>query len=368
LGLGSNAAETGSAAEALPAELRSSADREVRVGPFMPLVPVLAQAGVPLAEVLAAAGVPAGLFSSAEDRVSDEGLCRVFAIAAERLGMPHVGLVVGRHRPTPDLGAVGELGSLCATVGAALRTLISHLHLNNRAGVPVMLEYGPGNVILGYSIYRLMKAPTRQVLDVAVTTTFALVEHMCGPAWRPVEVRFAYDEPEDLRPYQEVFGCRVRFNAELTGVVFPAALLALPLPRANAERHAQLEAQIRAARSRSGMSFAEQVRAVLPQAILGGASAEAEVAEVFAMHERTLRRRLLAEGAHFHDLLAGARRELAMQLLANTRLGVGDIARALGYADPNVFSRAFRGWAGVSPTIWREGQVTVSPPASVAGS
>jgi AraC-like DNA-binding protein len=334
--------------------MRSSADREIRVGPFMPLVPVLAQAGVPLAEVLAAAAVPAELFASPEDRISDEGLCRVFAIAAERLGMPHVGLVVGRYRATPDLGAVGELAGLCPTVGAALRTLISHLHLYNRAGVPVLLEHGPGNVIVGYSVYRLMKAPTRHVLDVAVASSYSLVERMCGPAWRPVEVRFAYDEPEDLRPYHETFGCRVRFNAELTGVVFPAALLALPLPRADAERHAQLEAQIRAARAHAGMSFAEQVRAVLPQAILGGASAEAEVAEVFAMHERTLRRRLLAEGTHFHDLLAGARRELATQMLANTRLGVADIARALGYADPNVFSRAFRGWAGVSPTIWRE--------------
>jgi AraC-like DNA-binding protein len=324
----------------------------------MPLLSVLAQGGVPLAEVLAAAAVPADLFSSPEDRISDEGLCRVFAIAAERLGTPHLGLVVGRLRATPNLGAVGELASYCPTIGAALRTLISHLHLNNRAGVPVMLEYGPSNVIVGYSIYRLMRAPTRHVLDVAVTTSFALVEHMCGPAWRPVEVRFAHDEPEDLRPYQEAFGCRVRFNAELSGVVFPAALLALPLPRADAERYAQLEAQIRDARSRSGMSFAEQVRAVLPQAILGGASTEAEVAAVFAMHERTLRRRLLAESAHFHVLLAGARCELAMQLLANTRLGVGDIARALGYADPNVFSRAFRGWAGASPTIWREGKAS----------
>jgi AraC-like DNA-binding protein len=44
---------------------------------------------------------------------------------------------------------------------------------------------------------------------------------------------------------------------------------------------------------------------------------------------------------------------LARQLLSSTNLSVTKIAAALHYADPNIFSRAFRNWAGSSPKQWR---------------
>lgn len=354
LGLGAQGKAPAEAAPTAAPTLRASGHREVRVGVLLPLVEALAAGGVSLAPILAEAGAPEDLFSDPENRMSDVVACRLFAIAARRLELPHLGLLIGRRpQRLAVLGPVGELASCCATVGMALRVLISHLHLNNRAAVPVMLEIGPARVIFGYTLYYRMDVSIRPVLDTAIASAFTILEQLCGPEWRPQEVRFAYDEPGDPRPYEEAFGCRVRFNAELSGVVFPAALLDLRLPEADAQRHAELEAQVREARTRAGMSFAQQVMAVLPQAILGASSSEAEVADLFAMHERTLRRRLLAEGEHFQGLLASVRRELATQLLANTRLSVGDIARALDYADPNVFSRAFRGWTGASPTAWR---------------
>lgn len=321
---------------------------------LLPLVDVLAARGVALAPILAEAGAPEGLFSDPENRASDVVACRLLAIAAQRLELPHLGLLIGRRpQRLRDLGLMGEMVTRCATVGMALRALISHLHLNNRGAVPVMLEIGPTRVIFGYAFYYRMDVSIRPAMDIAIASGFTVLEQLCGPEWRPLEVRFAYEQPSDWRPYEQVFGGRVRFNSELSGIVFPASLLDLRLPEADPERHAELEVQVREARIRAGMSFGQQVRAVLPQAILGACSSEAEVASLFAMHERTLRRRLLAEGEHFHALLASTRRELATQLLANTRLSVGDIARALGYADPNVFSRAFRGWTGANPTSWR---------------
>ena len=336
-----------------PSGLRACSEREVRVGVLLPLVDALASRGLPLAEMLVEVGAPHDLFADPENRVDDVTICRLFLIAAQRLSQPHLGLLVGRRRRLADLGAVGELVSHCPTVGTGLRALISHLSLSDRVAAPMLLDLGPQHLILGYSFYHRIEVPIRPALDVAISVAFAFLEQMCGPALRPLEVRFAYDEPDDLLPYREAFGCPVRFNAELSGVVFPADLLDLPLADADPRRRAVLEAQIREARAHAGMSFAQQVHAVLPQAILGGRCTQAEVAQIFAMHERSLRRHLLAEGAHFHALLARARRELATQLLADTRLSVAGIARALGYADPNVFSRAFRAWTGTSPSAWR---------------
>jgi AraC-like DNA-binding protein len=95
--------------------------------------------------------------------------------------------------------------------------------------------------------------------------------------------------------------------------------------------------------------------------LMSGDASAARVADAMGLHERTLRRRLHAEGETLHSLLAQARFEVACQLLRETRLGLQDIADALGYAEAPVFVRAFRGWAGCTPGHWRVRQL--KPPA-----
>ncbi len=80
------------------------------------------------------------------------------------------------------------------------------------------------------------------------------------------------------------------------------------------------------------------------------------VGRLFAIHERTLRRRLEKERKNLQQLVNEARFELAQQLLQNTCLSVSAIATALRYDDANAFSRAFRNWANLSPTQWRARQ------------
>ena len=45
---------------------------------------------------------------------------------------------------------------------------------------------------------------------------------------------------------------------------------------------------------------------------------------------------------------------VAKELLVESRLGLPDIAAALGYADEGSFIRAFRRWTGTTPGAWRE--------------
>jgi transcriptional regulator GlxA family with amidase domain len=71
------------------------------------------------------------------------------------------------------------------------------------------------------------------------------------------------------------------------------------------------------------------------------------------MHPRTLNRRLRNEGTTFRKLLNESRFEVARQLLTGTRLEVGGIAGALGYADISALSHAFHRMAGASPVQWR---------------
>jgi AraC-like DNA-binding protein len=75
---------------------------------------------------------------------------------------------------------------------------------------------------------------------------------------------------------------------------------------------------------------------------------------MLGMHKRTLNRRLVEQGTTIAAILSEVRFQLARQLLSNTALPFVEIATALNYADASTFSRAFRGWAGTSPSAWRE--------------
>jgi AraC-like DNA-binding protein len=53
-------------------------------------------------------------------------------------------------------------------------------------------------------------------------------------------------------------------------------------------------------------------------------------------------------------LVGEVRRELAQHLLRDTELSVTEVADILGYSDPTVFARAFRGWTKRNPRTWRD--------------
>ena len=99
--------------------------------------------------------------------------------------------------------------------------------------------------------------------------------------------------------------------------------------------------------------LATQVRRLLHRRLYLGGFGSDEIADALCMHERTLRRRLRQEKTSFSKLLDEVRQASSCQLLKDTELSIGDIARELGYSSTDAFDHAFRRWHGVSPRKWR---------------
>jgi AraC-like DNA-binding protein len=104
------------------------------------------------------------------------------------------------------------------------------------------------------------------------------------------------------------------------------------------------------------------VRRVLHSAVLTHDATADKIAELFAIHPRTLNRRLNACGISFQELTDQSRFEIAQHLLSNSSMPLTQIAATLGYADASVFSRAFRRWSGMTPSAWREQHITNGRP------
>ncbi|MFC0710415.1 helix-turn-helix domain-containing protein [Azorhizophilus paspali] len=70
--------------------------------------------------------------------------------------------------------------------------------------------------------------------------------------------------------------------------------------------------------------------------------------------ERTLRRRLSAEGSRFQSIKDGMRRDMAIHYLTQPSMPISQVARQLGFSEPSAFTRAFKQWTGELPKIYRD--------------
>lgn len=329
---------------------------ELQVGPVLAIPALLTSLGVAPRRAFARAGVRLGLVADPKSRISFDDLGRLVAVCASLTGREHFGLLVAERFELTDIGAVGYLMQNSATVGDAVRALHRHLHLWDRGAAPVLLSPDPSRMLVGYSLFRSANPGAAQIYDGAIGITHRMLAALCGPTWKPLRVQLSRRRPSDVQPYRQFFGTDVRFDAEVSGIVIASSWLDRPIAGADPALRKLVDLAIRKVESNQPIGFAAEVRGMLHQMVLAGTSSATDVARLFGIKERALRARLGAEGTSFQQLVAEARFELAQRLLHTTRLPVSEIAATLHYADPNVFSRAFRNWANASPTQWRARQ------------
>ena len=326
---------------------------DIRVAPICTIPALLSDLGVRAEQAFAAAGVDPARFEDPEGRLPLEVVGRLLGVCVDLTGCRHFGLLVGERFELKDFGVLGYLLRNCPTVGAALRSLVRYLHLHDRAAAPVLAESATSPVMLGYSPYRHDLPAAAQVFDGAIAIAHRILVELCGPGFKALRVQFSHGPPEDAAPYRRVFRTSVRFDAESSAIVFAPSWMQRPIERADPAMRDFLARAFRRAEETASLSFGEQVRSLLHQQAVSGQFTARAVAEGLGLSERTLRRRLAEESMNLQQLIDATRFELAQQLLRDTRLSVAEIGAALHYADPNVFSRAFRRWAGVSPSLWR---------------
>jgi len=336
-----------------PSALSPSQAGDVRIGPILAIPAVLVARRVKPEAAFARARVDLQLFRDPDNRLSLEAVGRLLESCATLTGCDHFGLLVGERFDLNGLGPIGELMRNSATVGDALRVLLRYLHLHDRGAAPLLLRADASSAILGYSVLRHGVPGTGHIHDAAITIAYMILRALCGPSFEPLQVQFSYSSPRSAALHGRVFRCRVAFDADLSGIVFGDSSLARPIEGANPHLRSLLEKAILDAEAEGPMTFGERIESALHQSVLSGDASAGAICRQFAISERTLRRRLAEEDKRLQEFVNQTRYELARQLLSSTNLSISKIAAALHYADPNIFSRAFRNWAGSSPKQWR---------------
>ncbi|MEO6102699.1 MAG: AraC family transcriptional regulator, partial [Pseudoxanthomonas sp.] len=102
-----------------------------------------------------------------------------------------------------------------------------------------------------------------------------------------------------------------------------------------------------------GNGFLNDVRQAIAKRMSGERPRADKVASELATSVRTLQRRLAEYGTTYQEVLDDVRRHTARRLLGVESLEIAEAAFLLGFEELNSFTRAFRGWEGMTPKRWR---------------
>lgn len=275
-------------------------------------------------------------------------------LLAELGDLPGLGAGIGAYSTIGRTGVIGFMMLAGPTVRAALERAIPYLALSP-THQRFALEEGDGVVyavaaddaippdVRAFVVERDLAGLAVAFRGAQIDLQLVGIETTLGPASAALLA-----EAWRLEPAAVVSRCATN------RLVIPRARLDERLPQADENTARLFEQQCRevldARLARVGV--AGQVRSRLRHE-RGDWPSMADVAADLHVDERTLRRRLAAEGTSFRRLVDEVRHGRALELLAQGA-AVSEVARELGYSETATFTRSFTRWEGVSPSRLRE--------------
>ena len=324
----------------------------VRVQPIMHIARTISELGADPERILAEAGIPADLFANPENAISLQAIGELLERCVAATGCEHFGLLLGAGAGANPLGLLGEILEQCADVGTAIAHFQQYFHVHDRGAIATRTVEGRGASI-GYMLFDATGPGAEQIYDGAIAIGMGLMRRLCGPKWKPTAVLLPRRQPRDMRPYEEVFACTPEFTAERAALIFPAGNLRRRIAGADRGKYALLAERLKTVARQNDLDFADQVRRVVRGLVAVRRCSLDEVAALFSMNRRRINRKLERQGTTFHQIAQEALCAQAERLMRDTDMALGEIAAVLNYAEASVFTRAFRGWLGMTPSEWR---------------
>ena len=295
------------------------------MAPLLGIAPVLKDMGIPAADVLESVGLDPRIFDDGENRIPYRMAGLLLQRCADVTGCAHFGLLVGQRTTLPALGVLGEVMRRSPSVRIALRSLILHLHLQTRGGMPTFVVEGE-TATFGYAIYEREMVGVAHGYDLVMAFEFNILKALCGSHWVPGRISLARSEPADVRPYQQFFRCPLRFNAARPGIAFARTWLERGTPDSDEAAYLELLRVIADEEDLRPIDRVDEVRRAIRTAISRGMPSEELIAQIIAIPTRTLRRHLAARGTSLKSLMEEGRFEFSRHLLTHSEMTTSEIA------------------------------------------
>ncbi len=286
-------------------------------------------------------------------RFGADALATLCQATAQELGRENAFLDIGWGMTPTGFSDVGYMALFEETIGGVLQAAAAAM--DSRANKPLLRWEQSG------SICRLVADPGCNAAEELIFVLFSVLSRIgrivANDESEPTKAAYFVNRqprncnvPKTLENHRITIPCF--FDQRRTCLELHGDIADLPNPFANrdlvrAGQHLSNRFPMNANEPTSLVALSYHYLSQLLDK--SGLSLDA-AAETFGMAERTLRRKLAAEGASFRQILEEVRRDTChLYFLEGTR-SLSEIATKLGYSELSAFTRAYTAWYGRSPS------------------
>ena len=287
--------------------------------------------------------------------VSDEAYYDLLErIAAEMVDGHELPLRVGPLMHPDDYGALGLAWKSAPTIRQSIERIERFCRLWTDNMTYEIREQDDGILFV---LHRLgeRRLGMRLSNEATIASATSLIRQTSSARFRPRAVYLKHREPKSKTAHERYFNCAVHFSSENDALAISRDALASPNHMADdgISRFllSHLESEIESVESESVESL---VQRVVSRSLSEGVPRMEKVARRLGMSERTLHRRLSGKGLSFKELTDTTRRQLAQNLLDQSSYSLAEVAFLTGFSEQSAFNRAFKRWAGQTPTAYRK--------------
>ncbi|MEY2843751.1 MAG: hypothetical protein RI920_1788 [Pseudomonadota bacterium] len=317
---------------------------------------VTEQRGIARSELLAQAGLPPLLLDRDRGEVYGIEFAALCMTAMRLTRDPCLGIEFGLNLPPTMLGTLGHaLMSACSMVDA-VELAVTYWRLNGWFFDLSMVRSDQTLRIRAterFPLGPLRRFATESMMSAWIHAGRRLSGNLPPPPG--VLLRFTMPREAAFAPYASRLP-DVHFGCDVDELVLPLHAVDVPLPLGHPEAARQSRATCAAALSSLTSQSSNLLQHIADALALTteGYPSMNQVAQRMGITARTLARHLERQGLSFRQVIDECRHQEACTMLREGRHSVDGIAARLGYSDPANFSRAFRRWAGCTPTQYRD--------------
>ena len=290
-------------------------------------------------------------------RFSLDDVTKLFDTAERALRNPVIGLLAGYRFRVATFTETGSVLAYCPNLAAAAEMNGRYQALTETVGKS-SLEREGNEAYLSWTPYydADLKDKHRHVTELIFGGYAATIRWLAwsfGESAGRVDFRHSKPSAASHADYARILGEVPRFDASEHRIAFAPDTVDRPLPTYSEQKLDEVCRRLDLILFGDvSHQTTQPLRIALLSNLAEGQNSRAALAAASGLSVSELDSRLARQGMSFRSLLKSVRQEQAHLLIAQG-VPLSQVALKLGYSDQPAFTRAFKGWNGLSPSEYR---------------